>query len=115
MLNAKKKKINVSPIFLGTRKLLSLILPNTHLKMDDTVITPSTSVKKKIRHIAYFDNYLMFDVHISELTKKIHSIIMFINRFKEFFNKSIRLTVAQSLVLSIINYGVSVRGATSNT
>ncbi len=36
LLNAKETQY----IFIGTRRLVSLIPPNTHLKMDDTVITP---------------------------------------------------------------------------
>ncbi len=57
----------------------------------------------------------MFDIHISQLHKRVHGIVMFLNRIKEFFKKSVRITVVQSLTLSITNYGISVWGATSNT
>lgn len=108
MLNAKKKQC----IFIGTRRLLSLIPPNTHLMVDGNVITPSTSVKNLG---IYFDNHLSFDTHITELIKKAHGIIMFINRMKDNFNKLTNIIVVQSLVMSIINYGISIWGATNIT
>ena len=40
---------------------------------------------------------------------------MFINRIKDNFNKSTRIIVVQSLVLSIINYGISIWGASNIT
>ncbi len=100
-------------IFIGIRKLLSLIPPNTHLVVDGNVITPSTSVKNLS---IYFDNHLSFDTHITKLVKKItHGTIMFINRMKDHFNKLTSKTVVQSLVMSIINYGISIWGAANIT
>ncbi len=89
-----------------------MIPPNTRLMVDGNVITPSTSVKNLG---IYFDNHLSFDTHITELIKKAHGIIMFINRMKNNFNKSTCVTVVQSLVMSIINYGISIWGATNIT
>ena len=63
MLNTKKTQC----IFIGTRRLLSLIPPDTHLMVDGNAITPSTSVKNLGIH---FDNHLLFDTHITELIKK---------------------------------------------
>ncbi len=40
---------------------------------------------------------------------------MFINRIKDNFNKSTCIIVVQSLVMSIINYGISIWGATNIT
>ncbi len=74
--------------------------------VDGNVITPSTSVKNFLG--IYFDNYLRFDKHITELIKKALGIIMFVNRIKDTFNKSTRIIVVQSLVMSIINYGISI-------
>ncbi len=53
MLNTKNKTI-----FIGTRRLISVISPNTHLMVDVSVITPSTSVKNLG---IYFDNHLSID------------------------------------------------------
>ncbi len=108
MLNAKKTQC----IFIGTRRLLSLIPPNTHLMVDGNHITPCTSVKNLG---IYFDNHLSFDTHITKLIKKKHMESLCINRMKDNFNKSTRIIVVQSLVMSIINYGISVWGATNIT
>lgn len=108
MLNAKKTQC----IFIGSRRLLSFIPPNTHLMVDGNVITPSTSVKNLG---IYFDNYLTFDTHITNLIKKTHGIIMFINRMKDNFDKPTRKIVVESLVLSLLNYGMSIWGATNIT
>ena len=40
---------------------------------------------------------------------------MYINRIKENFTKDTRIMVVQSLVLSILNYGIMIWGATSQT
>ncbi len=58
MLNAKKLQC----IFIGTRRLLSLIPPSTHLMVDGNVINPRTSVKNLG---IYFDNNLLFDTYYS--------------------------------------------------
>ena len=89
-----------------------MIPPDTHLKVEDNVITPSTSVQNLGIH---FDNHLLFDTHITELIKKAIGIIMFINRTKDNFNKPTRIMVVQSLVLSILNYGIGIWGATNST
>ncbi len=80
--------------------------------VDGNIITPSTSVKNLG---IYFDNHLSFDTHITELIKKAHGIIMFINRMKDNFNKLTNIIVVQSLVMSIINHGISIWGATNIT
>ena len=90
MLNAKKKP---QCIFLGTRRQLSLIPPNTHLMVDGNNISPSTSVKNLG---IYFDNHLLFDTHIKyKFNKKIHGIIMFVNRMQDNFDKPTRKIVVQ--------------------
>ncbi|XP_050691058.1 uncharacterized protein LOC126982829 [Eriocheir sinensis] len=38
---------------------------------------------------------------------------MHVNRIREHFNKTTRISVIQSLVMSIINYGISIWGATN--
>ena len=81
--------------------------------MDGNIITPSSSVKNL--GILYFDNHLLFDTHITELIKKVRGIIMIVNRLKDNFNKATRIIVVQSLVMSLINYGISIWGATNST
>ena len=50
----------------------------------------------------YFDKYMLFDVHLNELQKKVTGILMYINRLSKCFDKSTRILVAQSLALSTI-------------
>ena len=54
-------------------------------------------------------------VHIAELSKKIMGILMFINRVSDFFDKPTRIVIVQSLVLSLINYCITIWGSTNKT
>lgn len=108
MLNAKKTQC----MFIGTRGLLSKIPPDTHMLVDGNIITPSRSLKNLGVH---FDSYLVFDIHITEIIKKIYGIIIYVNKLRDYFNKNTRITVVQSLVLSVINYGISIWGTTNST
>ncbi len=69
ILNANRTQC----MFIGTRGLLSKIPPNTHVKVDGNVITPSTSLNNLGVH---FDNHLMFYRHINEISKKVCGTIL---------------------------------------
>ncbi len=71
-------------------------------------IYPNTYVKKLG---VYFDRYMLFDVHITDLHKK----VMFLNRISEDFDKPTRETVVESLVLSVINYCINIWGSGNKT
>ena len=58
---------------------------------------------------------MQFDIHTNKIISKALGTIMFINRVKENFNKETRITVIQSLVLSIINYGIKIWGTANQT
>ena len=58
---------------------------------------------------------MQFDAHITHICKKSVGTIMCINRIKDNFSKKARIMVLQSLVLSIINYGIIIWGNTSQT
>ena len=108
MLNSKKTQC----ILIGNRQLLSQIPPNTIIDCDGDIIYPSTHVKNLG---VYIDKYMLFDVHINELTKKVMGTLMFINRISHNFNKSTRIIVVQSLVLNLINYCIDIWGSTNET
>ncbi len=91
----------------GNRNLLARIPNNTVIRIDDALIQFSQNVKKLS---FYFDQYTMFDKHISELSRKTFGTLMYVNRIKEVFDKEIRTTVIQTLVLNIIYYGIAVWG-----
>ncbi len=58
---------------------------------------------------------MLFDTHISEMSKKLYGTVMYINRIKDNLNKNTRIAVIQSLVLSVISYGIKVWGTTNVT
>ncbi len=92
--------------------MLSRIPGNTAIRVDDAVIQPS----QHVRNLGlYFDQHLVFEKHISEVTRKIFGTLMCINRIVEVFSKEVRTTLIQSLVLSIIYYGMAVWGTTNKT
>ncbi len=62
--------------FIGSPQLLAQIPPNTIINCDCDIITPSAHVKNLC---VYFDRYMIFDIHISELNKKIMGMLLFIN------------------------------------
>ena len=61
------------------------------------------------------DNHLLFDTHISEISKTVYGTIMHVNRLGEYFNKNTRIIVIQSLAMSITDYGISIWGTTNSS
>ncbi len=99
-------------MFVGNRKPLARIPNNTDIRVDDALIQPSQNVK----HLGlYFDQYMVFHKHISELSRKTLATLMYVNRIKEVFDKEIRTTVIQTLVLNITYNGTAVWGTTNKT
>ncbi len=81
MVNANKTQC----IFKGTRGLLSRVPPDTHITVDGNKIAPSSSVKNLGKH---FDNHLLFDTHITEISKTAYGAIMQVNRLKDLFDNN---------------------------
>ena len=106
LLNSSKTQF----IFIGTRQLLSNIPEDMTINFDGNNLPISKCVK--ILGV-YFDNHVTFDTHIQQLNKKVIGIIMFINRIKDIFDKDTRVIVMQTLVLSLINYGLKIWGNTN--
>ncbi len=71
-------------IFVGSRQLLSHIPENVKIQFVDTNICPSTHVNNLGLHM---DRYMMFDKHVSELTKKALGTLIYINRVSFNFDK----------------------------
>ncbi len=103
LLNANKAQC----MFIGSRGHFTQIPGDGSIKVDGANIVPSTSVKNLG---IYFDNYLQFDTHITHICRKSVGTIMYINRIKDDFSKNARITILQSIVLSVINYGIIVMG-----
>ncbi len=62
-------------IFFGNRQLLSHVPEDITVNFDGNRIRPSNNVKKLGLHM---DRYLLFDVHINEISKKVIGMVMYI-------------------------------------
>ena len=108
LMNDSKTKC----IFIGSRQLMAKLPCNLSICVNDSIIKPTTSVKNLG---VYFDTYMTFEKHITEMSKKAIGTIMYVNRIKDNFDKATRVIVIQSLVLSIINYCNTIWGTTNAT
>ena len=107
-LNVNEKKTQC--IFIGSRQLISLIPSDTVIKFGDNVIIPSSSVKNLG---IYVDQFMLFDIHINHISRKINGILLFLSKIKNSFEQTTRIIVVQSLALSVINYCLKVWGMTT--
>ena len=60
-------------MFVGTRRFLSQIAPDTHMQVNGNQIVPCESLKIFGIH---FHNHLQFDTQINELNRKIYGTII---------------------------------------
>ncbi|XP_066959043.1 uncharacterized protein [Macrobrachium rosenbergii] len=97
-------------IFIGSRQLINKIPSNATILFDETHIKPSQTVKNLG---VLMDQYMLFDHHINHVIKKVNGVLFFLNRIKDRFDKTSRLTVVESLVLSVINYCSKIWGMTT--
>ncbi len=58
---------------------------------------------------------MTFKVHINEISKKVMGMLVFINMISSYLDKKSRIIVVQSLVLSNINYCLSIWGTTTSS
>ncbi len=84
-------------IFIGSSALISKIPDNTVISAGEASIHPSRSVKNLGLH---FDNYMSFDVHVTEMSKKVSGTLMYINRIQDLLSKEARLIAVETLALS---------------
>ncbi len=89
-------------IYIGNRQLLTPNPLNTDIKLDDEIIIPTSYVKKKLG--VYFDRYMLFGRHVNEVTRKVVGNLKHINCVSPSLYKPSRISLVQTLVLSIINY-----------
>ncbi len=108
MINSSKTQC----IFIGSRQLCSRIPEDVVVQFDGTSITPSTHVKNLG---LYMDRYMTFETHINEISKKVMGMLIYINRISSYLDKTTRIIVIQSLVLSHIKYCLSIWGTTNST
>ncbi len=77
-------------MFVGSRGLLSRGSPDVKIQVDGKFITPCKSVKNLGTH---FENFNIFGAHVTEMSKKIYGIVIYINRISDNFNKNTRIAV----------------------
>ncbi len=99
-------------IFMGSRQLLSNIPPNTIINFNGNSIHPKQYVKNLS---VYIDRFMLFDVHANEVNKKAMGILMYINRICDYLDRSSRIMVVQTLVLSLFDYCIRIWGTASDT
>ncbi len=107
MLNTSKTQWS----FVGTRGLLSEIPVGTHLRVDNVRIDPTDNFENLG---TYFDKHLTFEKHIDKIGAKILNTILHININIFFYRDAISILM-QSVVLSIIHYGLKIWGTASKT
>ncbi len=98
--------------FIDSRDLIKKIPSDTALKVDDVSIFPSWSHKNLG---VFFDRHTSFDVHITEMSRKVSGILTYINRTQDSLSKDARLTAVQTLTLSHLNHAIPVWGTASIT
>lgn len=108
MLNSSKTQC----IFIGNRQLLSHIPIETVITIDGNSITPCKDIKNLGVH---FDQHMLFNKHIEEISKKVIGTLMFLRRISDNLDKPSRIIAVQSLVLSILNYCILIWGTTNST
>ncbi len=101
LLNSMKTQC----IFVGSRALISKIPGNTTIRAGEASIHPSKSVKNLGLH---FHKYMSFDVHVTEMSKKVSGTLMYVNRIDDLLSKEARLIAVETLALSQINYGITI-------
>ena len=99
-------------IFIGSRQLISKIPSDTVVRFGNSIISPSAHVKNLG---VFMDQYLLYDVHIREITKKITGILYYFNRIKDRFDSQTRIMIIQAIAVSSLNYCLRVWGMTTKT
>ncbi len=61
------------------------------------------------------NRYMTFDKHINEINRKVMGTFIYINRIKDYCDKTTRKFIVQSLALNILNYCNTIWGTTNNT
>ena len=59
------------------------------------------------------DQYLLYDIHINHVCRKVNGILLFLNRIKDRLDKETRIMVVKALALSIIDYCFKIWGMTT--
>ena len=108
LLNENKTKF----IIFGSNQYISRIPEQTCINFNNISLT----ISQKVKNLGVvMDSGMTFKFHIDELQRKVNGTLIYLNRVWERFEPECRIMVVQSLVLSILNYCLSVWGSTTKT
>ncbi len=74
-----------------------------YFRSSGNVETPNTT-----HLLLHFDNYMSLDVHVTEMSKKVSSTLLYENRIQYLLSKEARLIAVETLALSHIDYGLTI-------
>ena len=108
LLNENKTKC----IIFGSNQYLSRIPEQTCINFNSVSLT----ISEKVKNLGVvMDSGMTFKFHIDELQRKVNGTLIYLNRVWQRFELESRIMVVQSLVLSVLNYCLSVWGSTNKT
>lgn len=94
-------------MYLHSRQNIAKIHVNTTIIFEDSYIRPRTFVKNLGLHI---DRFMTFENHVDNIHRKVMGTLIYLSHIKNRIPVETRISVIQTLVLSIINivqiYGV---------
>ncbi len=108
LLNSMKTQC----IFIGSRALITKIPGNTTISAGEAFIHPSKSVKNLGLH---FDHYMSFDVHVTEMNKKVSGTLMYIHRIEDLLSKEATQIAVPTIAPSHIDYAINITSTTNIT
>jgi len=94
-------------IFIGSRQNIAKIPVNTTIIFEDSYIRPRTFVKNLGVHI---DRFMTFENHVDNIHRKVMGTLIYLSHIKNRIPAETRISVIQTLVLSIINYCSNIWG-----
>lgn len=122
-LNEVKTWLDVNHLRLNTSKTKFVAFSPTMTGFDQTmlplkIVSVNEEVKqtKSIKYLGIFiDQHLKFTVHIDYVVKRLKKLVHRFYTLRNILRKNILLIIYSSLVESLLNYGITVWGATYKT
>ena len=108
LLNEKKTQC----IFFGAGQYIRRIPDSTKIIFNNNELSPLKHVKNLGVHM---DCCMTFDTHMNAVNNKLMGTLIFLNRLTNRFDQNCRIMIVQSLILSVLNYGLKVWGSASKS
>ncbi len=92
-------------VFIGSRQPYSCIPEDVVIKFDGTTISPSTHVKSPD---LYMDRYMSFETRFNEISKKVTSMLFYINKISSYLDRKSKTVIVKSQVHSYFIFCLSI-------